>query len=133
MIKVDSWPILVELAKKVLEKNGLGSEYSDRLDFEIKEIEKQGANRYWLSVFNSKKKFKDNKNGLVLPFLLGVTKIDPIKKKWSYIVQEDGDKADAIELMLEDDSHITVFASSIIATKRGNIRALELRVGDELC
>lgn len=56
----------------------LGDDYIKRLEFEIKEIEKQGSNEYWLDVVESGKKFESNKNGLVIAYLVGCTSVDPI-------------------------------------------------------
>lgn len=64
---------------------GLSSEYVDRLNFEIKEIEKQGANAYWADRFNSSNKYETNKNGLVLPWLLGLTPVDPLTAKHNIV------------------------------------------------
>lgn len=58
----------------------LGQEYVARVNFEIKEIEKQGGNEYWTGLISSKQKFDKNNNGLVLPFLFDLTSIDPIKE-----------------------------------------------------
>lgn len=52
--------------------------YHELLELERNEIEKQGAEQYWVDIIRSKKKFCTNKNCLVLPFLLGITNIDPL-------------------------------------------------------
>ena len=70
-------------------KRGLSSEYIDRLNFEIKEIEKQGANAYWTDKFNSNFKYNTNKNGLVLPWLLDLTPIDPLASKHEIVRSVD--------------------------------------------
>lgn len=77
-MKWDDWEILITHAKKIANKHG--ERYIKRLDFEDEEITKQGANDYWLELANSDKKYDTNKNGLVLPFILGVTIVDPIKE-----------------------------------------------------
>jgi len=59
------------------EANSMGSKYIQLLEFEYEEIKKQGAEQYWIDIIKSKKKFKTNKNMLVLPFLLKLTNIDP--------------------------------------------------------
>lgn len=52
--------------------------YFKRLEFEFKEIDKQGLNSYWLDLINEGKRFKSNPNHLVLPWLLGMVDDDPI-------------------------------------------------------
>jgi len=70
-----------DLAKVCMFKaKKLGDEYVERLEFEFKEIVKQGANEYWLELTNSEQKFDHNKNGLVIAFLINATDIDPIKE-----------------------------------------------------
>ena len=61
--------------------NSLGSKYTKLLEFEHKEIEKQGAEQYWVDIVKSGKKFSTNKNLLVLPFLLKITDIDPASEE----------------------------------------------------
>lgn len=70
-----------DLKIKILEcakDKGVSKEHIDRILFEFKEIEKQGAEDYWLDLYQSKKTFDSNKNGLVIPWLLGITPIDPV-------------------------------------------------------
>lgn len=72
------WTDIKNLAQDVA--SALSPEYRDRLALDIKEIEKQGAESYWENIVSSRKKFDTNKNGLVLPFLIKVTSVDPIKE-----------------------------------------------------
>ena len=72
------WEELKAKAERVLYDRGLSEEYSDRLTKECYEIVKQGANEYWLEQYNSDKKWDSNPNGLVLPWLLGMTPVDPV-------------------------------------------------------
>lgn len=53
--------------------------YLNRLIKEIAEIEKQGANAFWEDATEVNKKWNKNVNGLVLPYILGMTDVDPIK------------------------------------------------------
>jgi len=62
----------------IVKANSLGLEYIKRLEFEIKEIEKQGSNEYWIDLLESGKKFDVNKNGLVIAYLMGICSVDPI-------------------------------------------------------
>jgi len=55
----------------------LGIKYIKLLEFELKEIKKQGAEQYWVDVFKSGKKFKTNNNLLILPYLLKMTTVNP--------------------------------------------------------
>jgi len=68
--------ILYNFAYKKAQK--MGDKYIKLLEFEASEIQKQGAEQYWIDIIKSKKKFSTNKNLLVLPFLLNITSIDPI-------------------------------------------------------
>lgn len=72
------WPTLRKLIDKLADKRKLSGEYLRRLKFELKEIDKQGANTYWIELFNQGHKYDTNDNGLVLPWLLGMTKVDPL-------------------------------------------------------
>jgi hypothetical protein len=57
---------------------GLDQVYRNRLDFEILEIEKQGAEAYWVKVSQSGQSGLKNPNKLLLAFLLGVCDEDPV-------------------------------------------------------
>lgn len=74
---IKNWEELEKIVTDACPKN---DEYINRLNFEIKEIIKQGANEYWIDLANSDKKFDHNKNGLVIAYLLKITDIDPIKE-----------------------------------------------------
>lgn len=69
-VKEVDWELLKKAAYGALKKKGLNGVYLKRLEFELKEIEQQGANRYWTDTLNHNKKFNHNKNGLLLPWLL---------------------------------------------------------------
>jgi DNA polymerase III alpha subunit len=71
-----TWHSIIKIA---LEKaQGLGDAYIDRLQFELKEIDKQGANIRWVNYVADAKKFSSNPNYLVLPWLLDMVEEDPI-------------------------------------------------------
>jgi len=74
-----TWQNIKETAVKALAKKYKSKEYIDRLKFEIKQIELQGAGDYWVDVYEKNQRSVENKNGLVLPLLLGLTNVDPIK------------------------------------------------------
>lgn len=65
------WPTLKARTFDALKAKGLDGVYLKRLKFEIDEIEKQGTNRYWIEVVTEHKKFDHNKNGLLIPWLIG--------------------------------------------------------------
>jgi len=73
---------------------GHGDEYVDRLEKERSEIEKQGAEQYWIDLLKSGTTFSTNKNGLVLPFVLRITDVDPIKDKVPHLIKRDPDMPD---------------------------------------
>lgn len=94
MENVSSWKTLEKLIFKVAEHNNLGPEYIDRINFEIKEINKQGANDLWVDTFNQQKKYETNKNGLVIPWILNLTSIDPIKNGVKHNIEYKADFPD---------------------------------------
>jgi len=67
-----SWEQLVDRARSRITEMGLDDRYFKRLDFEITEISRQGANTNWEKYYNSSKKFDSNPNKLLLPWLLGL-------------------------------------------------------------
>ena len=73
---------------------GRTKEYLKRLKFEFNEIEKQGAGDYWLGIVNSGQIFGENPNNLVLPFLIGLTQVDPISVGSEHIVEYQPDFPD---------------------------------------
>lgn len=79
--------------KKLLDLK-LPPEYKERLVFEFKEIDKQGANDYWLDLIESNAKYDHNDNGLVLPWLLGITDIDPIENNIPHNIEYQPDFPD---------------------------------------
>ena len=83
--------IVKKAASKAIE---LGDEYKQRLVIEFKEIEKQGANDYWIDLVVSDKSFDHNKNGLVMPFLIGLTSVDPIEQNIEHIWERQPDMPD---------------------------------------
>ena len=52
--------------------------HRERLEFEIKEILKQGAEQNWVKAWMANKLITKNPAKLVLPFVLGMTKDDPV-------------------------------------------------------
>lgn len=76
-----SWSEIIDIANHKLNDLGLSVEYKQRLDFELKEIEKQGSVAKWESYFADNKKFSSNPNNLVLPWLLGMVTDDPIASR----------------------------------------------------
>jgi DNA polymerase III alpha subunit len=74
-----NWNEIIDIANKKVSE--YSSEYGERLKFEIKEIDKQGANAKWINYYNDGNKFDKNPNGLLLPFLLGMVEEDPIKNR----------------------------------------------------
>lgn len=76
-----NWNDVTEAAKARLQELSLDDRYSERLDFELKEIEKQGANQKWVNYAADKKKFASNPNHLLLPWLLGMVEEDPVANR----------------------------------------------------
>lgn len=72
------WTDLQKKSLRALKAKKLTRNHLERLQFEFKEIEKQGTEQYWLDKYQAGEKFDHNRPGLVLPFLLDMTEIDPI-------------------------------------------------------
>jgi len=75
----NDWPSIKDAARQSIIDRCLPDEYSTRLDFEIAEIEKQGANAYWVGISN--KKYTKNPNNLLLPWLVGMVENDPLVER----------------------------------------------------
>lgn len=103
-----AWSDLIELANCKLRERSLGAEYHERLQFELTEIEKQGAGRYWLDLVNNNKRFDKNPKYLLLPWLLGLTigpaDVDPIKARPTPVLNTV--KASKVSAYLEKYSQI---------------------------
>lgn len=63
--------------------------HKQRLKYELKEIEKQGSNTYWLNLIQDNKKFDKNPNYLILPWLLNMLVVkdadeyrEPTHQEW---------------------------------------------------
>lgn len=72
------WPQIRELIQVRAVERQLGPVYLDRLKLELKEIEKQSANGSFAAKYNENFKYETNKNGLVYPWLLDMTSVDPL-------------------------------------------------------
>lgn len=104
-----TWAELKEQALN--ECTNYGKEYNDRLQFEISEIEKQGAGDNLALVKESGKVADHNKPGLVLAFLTGISKVDPIKAKIPHVVERQTDFPDIdIDLLPGTREKLEVFA-----------------------
>jgi len=107
----------------------LDPEYLTRLEYEILEIEKQGANNYWVENYELKKTWDHNKNGLVLPFLLEMTPIDPIIGINKLMIEDpNGVDMDSIIICLEDGNEVCVSKDTLIETNIGFIKAIDLTI-----
>jgi len=125
------WNELKILAARKIHNNKLSEEYIDRLKTEITEIEKQGANNYWLDIYNSGKKWDTNPKGLVFPWLLDMTKVDPITTETTYIISEDGTPGEIMDIGV-DGKTFSIPVDCLVMTKRGTIKVRNLQIGDEL-
>jgi len=122
-----NWDQLKKLAAKNYLAQKLPQEYFDRLKFEIKEIEKQGTNEYWVTNYLAGKKWGTNPSGLVIPFLLGMTDVDPIKGISKIMVESlNGVEDESIIIKLENGQEICVSPNTQILTSDGYVKASEL-------
>lgn len=104
-----TWTELKTLALQKCES--FGDEYTKRLKFEIAEIEKQGAGDYWADLKNKNKVFGTNPNGLVIPYLTGITTVDPIKTDLKHKVKYKTDFPDVdVDLLPGTREKLEVFA-----------------------
>lgn len=83
------WADIVRRAVTIAKTNKIGKDYENRLRYEITEIIKQGAQSYWIDLVNSDHQYDTNNNGLVLPWLLGMTTVDPMSSEHEVIQQTD--------------------------------------------
>lgn len=124
------WDELRQLAKDRLIERQLPEEYRRRLDKELYEIDKQGANEQWLENYQNKIIWGTNPNGLVFPWLLGMTPVDPIIGINKLMIEsEDGKEADAIIMQLSNENEICVSEHTMVKTDKGYIKASELSTG----
>jgi DNA polymerase III alpha subunit len=79
------WDKIKQIAFRALEVKGLDGVYIDRLNFEIAQIEMQGACRYYEELLETNRCFDKNPNQLLLPWLLrrftGDADRDPIANR----------------------------------------------------
>ena len=85
MQKIESWADFIDITNTnfddklaIIPDNLL---YRSRLDFELQEIDKQGANLYWIELVSSGRKFKSNPGMLLLPWLFDLVDQDPIANR----------------------------------------------------
>jgi len=89
-----TWKDIKKIAVKALMGYRNDDEYLKRLRYEFEQIELQGAGDYWADLYNDNKKAESNKNGLVLPFLIGLTPVDPIAASIPHNIQYHPDYPD---------------------------------------
>lgn len=89
MTTIKSWKQFKKLINLLVEKKSLNEEYLSRIKYEIAEIEKQSASEIWIRRFNNKFKYETNENGLVIPWLLGMTNVDPLMSDHKIIPNSD--------------------------------------------
>lgn len=76
---------LCEVAEANLGTMQLSDAHRKRLNFEFDEIQKQGAELYWTTLYEDHKKFDKNPNKLILPWVLGMlvgdAAVDPLTNR----------------------------------------------------
>jgi intein/homing endonuclease len=121
------WPELKQMALDALERQKLSPVYQERLEKEIYEIEKQGANALWVDYYERQEKWDKNVNGLILPWLLGLVSIDPIKGISKIMIESpNGVDDETIVIKLENNQEICVSPNTQILTNVGYVKASEL-------
>ena len=124
------WNELTTLARTKAKEHP--PEYLERLEKEIYEIIKQGAGMYWIDNKEANEKWDTNPNGLILPYLLGMTPVDPFKGNTIFIEAQDGTEMSAVIIELENGKKIVVSENTLIKTDKGYIKASELKEGVEI-
>lgn len=81
-----TWDDVVARATNAAESRQLSLLHKQRLKFEIAEIDKQGANSYWLGLVRDDCKFDKNPNHLILPWLLDMVETDPVGSRTDPVV-----------------------------------------------
>lgn len=110
-MSVKTWEELATKAVIACDQEKLGGEYIKRLRLELAEINKQGANSYWIRLYNSGQNFNHNKNGLVFPFLIGITSVDPVKSGIEHSTYFDPEFPDIdVDLLPESRDQIKKYA-----------------------
>jgi hypothetical protein len=126
------WIDIKRTTLSALDASGLPPVYRERLEFELKEIEKQATQEYWEEITKTGQTFAHNKNGLVLPWLLGMTPIDPIEGEQVVYAGEGNIEMDGIEIELENGVRVPMSARTMVRTERGMVAAADLVAGDEI-
>lgn len=108
------------------------AEYEQRLLFEFSEIEKQATQEYWEDLVKKNKKFNKNPNGLILPFALGITDVDPIHGDNVAYIGDGRFEIEGIEIELENGKKINMSLNTKIKTSRGMVAAEELLPTDDV-
>ncbi len=126
------WNEIKTKTMAAVESSGLPEEYRKRLEFEFREIEKQATQEYWEDAVKVKKTFAKNKNGLVLPWILGMTKIDPIEGEKVIYAGDGNIEMDGIEIEIENGKRIPISPRTMVRTQRGLVSAENLIEGDIL-
>ena len=122
-----TWDELKKKSVKTLLDRKLSDEYKVRLLKEIKEIEKQGLNQYWVEQYESQKRWDVNPNGLVFPWLLDMTVVDPIIGVSKIMIEdESGKDMNAVVIILDDGSEVCVSEYTLVETSDGFVRACDL-------
>lgn len=90
---MSEWDDFIEEPLKDALKNR-PEEYEKRAKKELKFIHTQGYEDYWVDLVKQGKKFEENKNGLVIAYLLGITDVDPVENGIDHIYNRQSDFPD---------------------------------------
>lgn len=126
------WDEIKRVTLRSLDAAGLPAVYRERLEFEFKEIEKQATQEYWEDAIKTRKRSSHNKNGLVLPWILGMTLIDPIEGEQVSYAGDGNVEMEGIEIELENGVKIPVSPRTLVRTVRGLVTAADLVASDEI-
>ena len=103
-----NWTEIKTKAKQELIALNLDEIYTQRLHYECAEVESQGSERYWEEIISENKTYPTNKNGLLLPWLLGIltgdANTDPIKNRIDPLVLNS--KASTIKQLIMQCGHL---------------------------
>lgn len=105
-----TWDEIKKIALQEAVDRDLGKEYKKRLLTEIEEIDKQDAGQYIARNYNDGHTYDTNNNGLVIPWLLGMTEVDPLNGEHEFIRQTDWPDID-VDCISEARDHIKKYAA----------------------
>jgi len=131
-----TWPELKKIAVQAIVKQfkDCSGDYVKRLKYEFEQIALQGAEDYWIDLYEQQQHTATNPNGLVLPFLLRLTNVNPIKGNKKIIIADPkGETEDDILIIeLENGKEIKASPDTHIMADGVFKKLSDLKQGDNI-